>query len=88
MKISAECIPRPILAIVQKIKEGTFDYEKHYSTETYYNKPIFVTPLFVSYGQIGYVIGYMDHEIEIDNDYGTLKVLDRNRETVYQTSLQ
>ena len=36
----------------------------------------------------GYIIGYMEHEIEIDNDYGTLKVLDRNRKTVYQTSLQ
>lgn len=61
--------------ICRSIRQGRFGWKRHLQPSTYYGRELAVTPLFCSYGQIGYCIHFPYSNLpDIDYDWETQKL--------------
>lgn len=58
--------------LCKNIIAGRFNWRRYCSRQSYYGREICVTPLFCSYGQIGYTVNFLIQECQMWNMTGNL----------------
>ena len=69
-------IEKYIKRLCRNIEQGRFNWRKHCTPRTYFGIKICVTPLFCSYGQIGYTVNFPERydmpKVDFDWELNTL----------------